>query len=160
MKNLVKFGGGGILIALIALGVLVGIRYLRYRNDPAYQNDRAAYRYVEQEKQLIQQMKDDPYGGETPEETLRLFIDALKKGDTDLASKYFVIDEQEKWRGELAKIKEKELLGEMIEDLERLKTSKVNREEAFYTATNKEGIVSVLVIIKKGLSGKWKITEL
>ena len=107
MKNLAKFAAGGILIALVALGVLFGIRYLRYRNDPAYQNEQAAYEYVEQEKKLIQQMKDDPYGGETPEETLRLFIDALKKGDTDLASRYFVVDKQEQQEQLLNDLKQK-----------------------------------------------------
>ncbi len=37
----------------------------------------------------------DTYGGETPEETLRLFVEALEKRDFELASKYFVIENQE-----------------------------------------------------------------
>ncbi|MEK7143610.1 MAG: hypothetical protein AAB756_02155, partial [Patescibacteria group bacterium] len=41
-------------------------------------------------KNLDEVYKKDTYGGATPEETLALFIDALKKGDTDLAAKYFV----------------------------------------------------------------------
>jgi hypothetical protein len=32
----------------------------------------------------------DTFGGKTPAETLSLYIDALKKGDYELASKYFV----------------------------------------------------------------------
>ncbi|TSD03496.1 MAG: hypothetical protein Athens071416_177 [Parcubacteria group bacterium Athens0714_16] len=47
--------------------------------------------YVEQYKQA---QSRDTYGGKTPEETLGLFVDALKKGDTELASKYFVLDKQ------------------------------------------------------------------
>ncbi len=40
-------------------------------------------------------VRNDAYGGKTPEETLTMFIDALKKGDIDLASKYFTIDTNE-----------------------------------------------------------------
>jgi len=36
-------------------------------------------------------MSEDTYGGKTPEETLNLFIEALKKEDLELASKYFVL---------------------------------------------------------------------
>lgn len=40
--------------------------------------------------------KEDMYGGQTPEETWKMFLAALKKGDVDLASKYFVVEKQEK----------------------------------------------------------------
>lgn len=39
--------------------------------------------------------KIDIYGGKTPEETLELYIEALKKGDIELASKYSQVDQQE-----------------------------------------------------------------
>lgn len=38
--------------------------------------------------------KADQYGGATPEETLRLFVEALEQKDYVLASKYFVVEEQ------------------------------------------------------------------
>ncbi len=160
MKNLAKFAGGGILIALVGLGTLFGIRYLRARNDPAYQNERAAYEYVAQEKQLIQQMKDDPYGGETPEQTLGLFIDALKKGDTDLASKYFVVGEQEKWRRELEEGKEKGFLEQAVKDLEKTKVTKRD-DAAFFSLVDENNLViSELIMQKNQLNKKWKITKL
>jgi len=37
----------------------------------------------------------DTYGGKTPQETLRMYIEAVEKGDYELASKYFVIGKQE-----------------------------------------------------------------
>ncbi len=37
----------------------------------------------------------DQYGASTPEETLRLFVEALERKDYVLASKYFVVEEQE-----------------------------------------------------------------
>lgn len=161
MKNLAKFGGGGLLIALVALGTLVAIRYLRYRSDPAYQNEQAAREYVEQEKHLIQQMKDDPYGGETPEQTLRLFIDALKKGDTDLAAKYFVIGEQERWKKKLLDIKERDVLKFMLEDLQSGEMDKKDPNEAFFTVANEKNEVTTQMILKRtSLNKRWKITEL
>jgi hypothetical protein len=36
----------------------------------------------------------DTYGGATPEETLRLFVEALEKKDYVLASRYFVVEKQ------------------------------------------------------------------
>lgn len=39
--------------------------------------------------------KIDTHGGATPEETLRLFIEALEKKDYVLASRYYVVEEQE-----------------------------------------------------------------
>ena len=38
-----------------------------------------------------QQQREDIYGGKTPEETLKLFIEALRERNVELASKYFVL---------------------------------------------------------------------
>lgn len=40
-------------------------------------------------------MRADTYGGATPQETLDMFIAALKAGDIDLASKYFALETNE-----------------------------------------------------------------
>ncbi len=45
-------------------------------------------------RKLTKLYKSDHYGGKTPEETLRLFVEALKKKDYKLAAKYYV---PEKW---------------------------------------------------------------
>src|SRR3989344_3905403 len=45
------------------------------------------------EKAYVEAMTADTYGGKTPKETLDLFVAALKKGDIELASKYFLLDE-------------------------------------------------------------------
>lgn len=39
---------------------------------------------------LSKPYREDTYGGKTPEETWGMFLDALKKGDVELASKYIV----------------------------------------------------------------------
>ena len=65
-------------------------------------------------------MKADTFGGKTPEETLNLFISALKSGDAELASKYFMLDEnlsREKWLKTMLIFKEKGLLNNMADDV-------------------------------------------
>ena len=62
--------------------------------------------------------KQDNYGGETPEETLDLYIQALEKSDFELASKYFVLKDQKKELGELLSLS----VGEIDSYLEVLNT--------------------------------------
>jgi len=61
--------------------------------------------------------KNDKYGGTTPEETFDMYITALKKGDLELASKYFAINKQ---KGRLESLKEIEDLDSYIKELESI----------------------------------------
>ena len=72
------------------------------------------------QEQLEKTYKNDRYGGATPEETFNLFIRALEKGDTDLASKYFVIEKQAAWMKTLATYKNQALLNNLITELKSL----------------------------------------
>jgi len=47
-----------------------------------------------QDAALEAKYKADTYGGTTPEETLRMFIEALEKKDYVLASKYYLVEDQ------------------------------------------------------------------
>ncbi|MEK7567517.1 MAG: hypothetical protein AAB513_01175 [Patescibacteria group bacterium] len=60
-----------------------------------------------EDKRLEELQKNDTYGGKTPEETLDLYIEALKKGDVGLASKYYRVDQQEEVLRDLAEVKTK-----------------------------------------------------
>lgn len=150
LKNVGKFLG----IAAMGVLLLLVVQYFRYRNSPEYQ-------VVQNLKNSEKQYAEDPYGGDTPEETLRLFIEALKTGDTELAAKYFILEKQQEWREDLAKIKEKGLLDEMINDLgrEKYKYSISNKQIGFDVANEqKEAIMSILTV--KGSNDKWKILDL
>ncbi len=153
-RNVIKFCVIGCGIALIGVGALSVIQYVRYRNSPDYEA-------LKQIEKLKKEYAEDPYGGDTPEETLRLFVEALKKGDTDLAAKYFVLDKQEEWRQELTKIKEKNLLGEMVRDLESEKFKYTISEKVIgFDVANeeKEAILSISVV--RAQNNKWKIQDL
>lgn len=75
-------------------------------------------KYFEFEEKYKKAMREDTYGGKTPEETLRLFIEALKKEDIELASKYFMLnsagERDEKWLEGLRKTKEQNQISNTI----------------------------------------------
>ena len=141
-------------VAAVGFGVLFFIQYLRNAEDP----EKQAQKYMEA---LEKAYREDQYGGNTPEETLQLFIDALKKGDTDLAAKYFIIDEQEKWKENLIQIKDAGKLNLMIKDLEREKY-KYERSDAviIFDIINDQREAILSISIGKSPSGKWKIIDL
>lgn len=70
------------------------------------------------QKQLEEFYLNDKYGGKTPEETINLFITALRRDDIELASKYFVLDKQEAWLRTLTIYKSQDVLGSFIEELQ------------------------------------------
>ena len=72
---------GGIILAVLILAV-IGWQYWQYINSPYYQQVKAVKILEEMAKE------SDKWGGKTPEETVALFRDAIKKGDFELASKY------------------------------------------------------------------------
>ncbi len=146
-------------MAVFFVVAAVGLFFILVYN-PLDPEARALRRQEKLLKEMEEKYKNDAYGGATPEETLQLFIDALKKGDTDLAAKYFIIDKQEEWREDLSKIKERNLLGEMVRDLERTELT-LKDDTAFFSLIGEDNVVeSELVMHKSEASGKWKITEL
>jgi len=153
MRLTKSLAGVGAVI-LVGAGVLFFIQYLNEKESPEKKAEEAM-------RQIEKAYREDPYGGITPEETLQLFIDALKKGDTDLAAKYFVLDKQEEMRVDLDLVKEKGLLDELLVDLERTVKTKTSNEEVFFVASDEENIVKIQMIIGWNQNNKkWKIYEL
>jgi len=80
-----KFFGGLILILVFGFGIYYGVRFYQNRSDFKALADYNSY---------VEQFKNDTVGGKTPEETLKMFVAALKKGDVELASQYFSLDKK------------------------------------------------------------------
>lgn len=62
-------------------------------------------------------LTEDTYGGKTPQETLDMFIDALEKGDIELAGKYFALDDnlsRQKWEDGLKQAQEEGRINNII----------------------------------------------
>jgi hypothetical protein len=122
---------------------------------------------AEWEESLRKPYKEDVYGGATPEETWRMFLDALRSGDIDLASKYFAVEKQKEWLEGLKKLKHENRLRMVIKDFETLRKSSeksINSEKAyFYITTNTEefgNISSSVVFYLNPYTKVWKILVL
>lgn len=129
--------------------------------------------------------KADTYGGTTPEETFGMFLDALKAGDVDLASKYFVLDKQAEWKSKLADAQNN--LSDTVQDFQSIyntweKNQDSNTSYARFSYDRIEntpfslelpdgkggsikqdfpaGKYSSDVIFFKNINSKWKISQL
>ena len=112
-------------------------------------------------KELEAQYENDTYGGTTPEATLALFIDALKKGDIDLASKYFVVDEREAWLNNLRRIQEGGKLNSMIRDIGTAQRGQdIDKNGAIFSLANSSNEITAMIYLASGKNGVWKILEL
>src|SRR3989338_7916625 len=142
MRLTKSLAGVGAVI-LVGAGVLFFIQYLNEKESPEKKAEEAM-------RQIEKAYREDPYGGITPEETLQLFIDALKKGDTDLAAKYFVLDKQEEMRVDLDLVKQKELLEALIKDFERAKRGNdINENSTRFIVANEHNEVITVINIAR-----------
>ena len=82
-----------VAIVSIGLGAVIGNNLYIYWQRTNSLNQLAQQQEEADAKAYGEKMADT-YGGKTPAETLRLYIDAVKKGDYELASKYFVAKDQ------------------------------------------------------------------
>lgn len=98
-----------IFIVITVLGYLSG-GIVKYKID-VRKVDKSVERF---QNSLEEPYKKDIYGGKTPEETWAMYLDALKSGDIDLASKYFAVEEQNTSRKLLLEAKQIEKLDFLI----------------------------------------------
>ena len=115
------------LFILLAAGGLGGYWYwTNYLSPEALEAKKAAgdvEKFFAAQKAFEDAMKADTFGGKTPRETLDMFIDALKKGDVELAAKYFELETNDmdpnyltrkKWEEGLKKAKEENRIEEIL----------------------------------------------
>ncbi|GEM_PF-5948088 len=110
----------------------------------------------------------DYIGGETPQETMELFIESLEQKDFLKASQYFVMGgdiPQEIWRDFLEEEEENGTLENLISILQRAELS--NRELAtenykeFITRDEESGeILYSFIFFKNDETGVWKIESI
>lgn len=148
-----KFFGG--FTALIALGLLTW--YIGVSLSPEAREERAAREHL---KNLQEQYENDTFGGETPEKTIQLFIEALEAGDIDLASKYFLPDDREKIADDLTKTQNNGELEGVIARMEKLEITKQDNGTAFFVIANEDNVVQIQVTLGKNENDTWKIIDL
>ena len=158
-KKIIKYFLQAGAIAIVGAAIFWGVGYYRMRSSPEYKQLREL-------KEMKERYMAYTYGGDTPEETLQLFIDALKKGDIDLASKYFVLDKQEEWRGRMDQIRTKDKLSSMVNDLSRpaskyplIKGDENSNTFIFEIRNDKNDLIAQMSVAKSP-NNKWKRTDL
>jgi hypothetical protein len=123
---------------------------------------RGQYQALENYNAIVEMMKNDTHGGATPEETLRLFVAALKEGDVEKASLYFALDEsgsREKWLTALRKDEKAGNLPGIIEFFSRAQLVDNANNRATFKVLNDDGSVGLLIQIFN--NGKvWKIESI
>ena len=151
------------VLGFLALVMLVGGGWLVWNRffGPNKQTRQLSEAY----KKYISIYRDDVYGGKTPQETLDLFIKALEENDVELASKYFMPDEngsREEWRGVLEATREVGNLPTLISALGMMKPEPrgIIADSVYeMTATDKQGKLLIDMILK--FNGNiWKIDAL
>lgn len=158
-KQYLRFVAGFLGIVIFVIAGYFALRFY-FRNEEFIKKQKQDQEIIEYYAALEKRAEEDTYGGETPEETLRLFIDALKAGDTDLAAKYFVVEEQEEEKNYLEEVKRDGLIESMIGELNKTQLT-LEGDVAFFTLIGKNGIVeSELVMRRYEQKGLWKILEL
>ena len=151
-KTSLKFFGG---FAAIVAGS-IAIAFIAVYFSPESREERMMER-------LQGQHANDTYGGDTPEETLELFIKALEDGDVELASKYTVVEKQELLLGELKSSAKNGFLDNYINILiDSIKHKSHNKELNSYESRSEykgENIFVARVILNTS-TDKWKISEI
>ena len=126
-----------IFIAVVIFSVLAFFGYIvggvvKYNID-IRKADKAVERF---QGSLEQPYKEDTYGGKTPEETWAMYLDALKKGDIDLASRYYAVGDQKEAEEWHKKLIQENKLEEIIKESEILRKSKnqpLSVDEVYYS---------------------------
>lgn len=163
MSKKILLWGGGVVLAVVAV-----MWYTNATEEPFVARDfdevaaelKDPRKIQEYSDQLVEAYKKDFDGGDTPEETLNLFIAALKAGDTDKAAKYFLLEKQAEMAEELRIGKEKRTLSDFIRILESEKDG-TGKNEGSYTFTY-ETPTSLMSIdfLQNPYTKKWKIESL
>jgi hypothetical protein len=84
----------------------------------------------------------DTYGGPTPQATWDLFVKALEAGDTDLASKYFVVEKQAEMKKFFDHGKELKKLYVLLDDFKTIQEGRQLSTENFEFITKKEPVTT------------------
>lgn len=104
--------------------------------------------------------QNDRYGGETPEETLALYIDALEKRDVDLAARYYVPEKSNDIKVERVKDIEAGYLDRHIEIFRSASSSGNSLPSNRYYFSVREGQNRFEITLEQNQNSKlWKIVE-
>jgi len=147
-----------IILVLVAVGYFCYLFFTNENFNWLVKTSIQAQRLQRAMEQYEKQLKEDQYGGKTPEEAIQLFVDALKKGDLELASKYIVLENQEKYLKEMKDVQTRGMLPLMIRDFEKNRTCSRFSDSSFTcTIANEKDEAILFISLIQPLNSLWKI---
>jgi len=152
-----------LIIVAIALAVIGVIFLYSARDLISYKY--FSNKYLGEIEDLQNAYKHDPYGGTTPEETLELFVSALKAGDAKSASNLFVPEKRKESLKDIKTIISNGRVSDVINELENYENKRLDESDMlFYFSTryeDEEGDYwSQTIMFKNEYTGKWLIRDL
>jgi hypothetical protein len=99
---------------IVALAAIAAVSALAYAYAERADSDDPVARYEAA-------MRADRMGGKTPEETLRLFVAALRADDVELAAAYFMLDDgmsRDVWVDRLRSLQREGMLNRFADDID------------------------------------------
>lgn len=168
------------LIFFVIVAVILGLFALWnvYFGSDRIDIEETAKNFEKLEQDIKAALKADTYGGKTPQETLDLFIEALRKEDVELAAKYFMLDlnftpenqeyflTRKKWEEELAGEEvagRLQKLADVLISAKQLKDQKtVSEDTIWFEVLDKNNAEAYQLIAFKfnKESGVWKIESM
>lgn len=161
-----------IVIAILGLFAL----WNAYFGSDRIDIEETAKNFEKLEQDIKTALKADTYGGKTPQETLDLFIDALRKEDVELAAKYFMLDlnftkenqeyflTRKKWEEGLEKAKAEGRLRGIVSELEKMESSnrEMSSENKFeFILKNTDGSTErAAILVLNEENAVWKIESM
>lgn len=116
----IKINNKKLFIWLIIIALLIVLGFIFFRQFYLYH----FYGRIKQQlKQTEIMIQNDTYGGQTPQETLEMFVSALEKQDPQEISRYFTYEKQEKMLQYYTKLKNENQWSLVQEDIKKLKSS-------------------------------------
>lgn len=159
-----------LIVILILFGIGGGFSILKERVQMVidmYRVRKATEQFYKGLEQYYQVFREDTYGGKTPQETLNMFIEALEKGDIDLAAKYFAMDENQSRKDAedgLKKAFEENRIPTIIKYLKKATPATDNSNTSttaiFYIPNENKEIIHEIEFILNEYSGVWKIKSM
>jgi len=160
----------GLAVLLIGLFLYVGGYKMLKQVYDDWNTSRKAHEAIQKYNEFLDQyyktLAEDTYGGKTPQETLNMFIDALEKGDIDLASKYFALDDnlsRKKWEDALKVEKDSNRLSTVANLLKKAVPSKTQsslKNVFWFTVYDNGQIKGNIELTLNQYSNVWKIEGL
>ena len=155
------FGFAGIIILAIG-GFFAWSKYLSPQAKYQRETQKNYEKYLAWEKNYEKALIEDVYGGKTPEETLQMFIEALKKEDIELASKYFALNtslSRDEWKKKI--IENKEKIINIVLNAKPTSNQELSKDTFWFSVYDDNGEVEQLIEMSLNLqSNIWKIESL